>query len=90
METLVNCKTRQQYPDSELMISKRGCTTPNVVKNVEEKIEGNLDYLDGYDDLPEREQGKVRLALDQGHIADEDWTGVSLIPLSLFQGLRGC
>lgn len=61
------------------MVSQRGCVTPNVVNNIEEKIEGNLDYLDGYDELPETEQGKVRLALEQGHIADEDWTGVSVM-----------
>ena len=72
------------------MISKRGCVTPNVVKNIGEKIEGNLDYLDGYDELPESEQGKVRLALDQGHIADEDWNGVSVILVGLFHRSRRC
>lgn len=33
----------------------------------------DLDALDGYDELPEAEQAKVKKALEQGHIDDEDW-----------------
>ena len=53
-----------------------GCTTPNVIGHINEAIEGNLEFLDGYDELPENEQERVRKALDDGHVADEDWKGV--------------
>lgn len=33
--------------------------------------------IDGYDGLPEDAKDKVRRALGQGHIDDEDWKGVS-------------
>ena len=33
--------------------------------------------IDGYDGLPEDAKDKVRRALEQGHIDDEDWKGVS-------------
>lgn len=32
--------------------------------------------LDGYEELPEDLQEKVKLALENGHVADEDWKGV--------------
>lgn len=38
----------------------------------------DLDYLDGYEELPEDLQKKVRQALEQGHVDDEDWNGVHL------------
>lgn len=40
-------------------------------------IEGNLEYLDGYEDLTFDDQVKVQRALENGHIDDEDWKGVS-------------
>ena len=54
----------------------RGCVTPVQVGNLKETIEGNLDYLDGYEDLDEETQRKVVKALEDGHVADEDWKGV--------------
>lgn len=42
--------------------------------DVEEK---DYSVLEGYDDLPEEYQEKIRKALSQGHIDDEDWKGVS-------------
>ena len=41
-----------------------------------EKIDNNLEYLDGYDELPEDQQEQVRRAMEQGHVGDEDWNGV--------------
>lgn len=32
--------------------------------------------LDGYDELSSEQQQKVREAVEQGHVADEDWKGV--------------
>ncbi len=55
----------------------RGCITPRVIANLKNVIEDNLDLFDGYDELPEHEQEKMRRALEQGHVDDEDWKGVS-------------
>lgn len=35
-----------------------------------------MDLFDGYDGLPDDIQAKVKRALDQGHVDDEDWKGV--------------
>lgn len=35
------------------------------------------DMIDGFDVLPEEEQLKIMRAMDQGHVDDEDWKGVS-------------
>ncbi|MCJ1250970.1 hypothetical protein MMC30_008200 [Trapelia coarctata] len=50
-----------------------GCVTPRQIANLKKAIEGNLDYLDGYDDLNDDDKAKVRQALADGHVADEDW-----------------
>ncbi|KAF1999675.1 zf-PARP-domain-containing protein, partial [Amniculicola lignicola CBS 123094] len=52
-----------------------GCVTPAQVENIQTESEGNLDMIDGYDELPASEQKKVRAALAAGHVADEDWRG---------------
>lgn len=46
--------------------------------------DGKSDYslLDGYDELPEELQEKVRRALENGHVDDEDWKGVSFESLA--------
>jgi hypothetical protein len=54
----------------------RGCVTPKVISNVNELIQGDLEMLDGYEDLPAAEQERVERALKQGHVDDEDWKGV--------------
>lgn len=41
-----------------------------------ETTNGDLDYVDGYDEMPAEFQEKIKRALDQGHIDDEDWKGV--------------
>ena len=60
-----------------LKINGRGCVTPKQVENLKESIENNVDLFDGYDELPENIQEKMRRALEQGHVDDEDWKGVS-------------
>ena len=35
--------------------------------------------VDGYDELPAAEQEKVKFALANGHVPDEDWKGVSVV-----------
>lgn len=57
----------------------RGCVTPQVIQNVTEYIDGDMEMIDGFEDIPEADQDKVRRAIDQGHVDDEDWRGVSRI-----------
>ena len=52
--------------------------SPKQIDNIKESIEGDLDMFDGYDELPEDLQEKVRKALDDGHVDDDDWRGVLL------------
>jgi hypothetical protein len=59
---------------------RRGCVTPKQIENLLKEIEGNYDYLDGYDEIPTDFQDKVRTALEQGHVSDSDWKGVSVAP----------
>lgn len=61
----------------------RGCVTPVQIANMKAKIEDNLEYLDGYEELPEDLQEQVRRAMEQGHVDDEDWNGVSLTTVAL-------
>ncbi|ODM14874.1 hypothetical protein SI65_09626 [Aspergillus cristatus] len=60
-----------------------GCVTPKLIGNLNETIDeeggggDEKDYtaIDGYEDLPDELQEKVRGALEQGHVDDEDWKG---------------
>lgn len=36
-----------------------------------------MDLVDGYDELTSEFKKKVENALEQGHVDDEDWKGVS-------------
>lgn len=38
-----------------------------------------MDYVDGFEELPDELQDKVKRALEQGHVDDEDWNGVCSI-----------
>lgn len=62
---------------------RRGCVTPKQLANLNETIEGNFDYLDGYEEITPEMQGKVKVALEQGHVDDNDWKGVSTEDLFL-------
>jgi hypothetical protein len=62
----------------------RGCVTPKVLENVKNFLKGgdedatvNMDFLEGYDELPDEWKAKIDHALEEGHVADEDWRGVS-------------
>ena len=61
----------------------RGCVTPKQIVGVKSSIEDDLDLFDGFDELPGDLQEKVKTALADGHIADDDWTGVLLISSAL-------
>jgi len=64
----------------------RGCVTPVQIANLQSQVgpleDLDLDkdlpaILDGYDELSVEAQEKVKDALVHGHVADEDWKGVS-------------
>ncbi|KAL4907979.1 hypothetical protein BDW74DRAFT_148340 [Aspergillus multicolor] len=56
-----------------------GCVTPKIIGNVIDAIgEGDdqdFDLLDGYEDLPSDLQEKIKKAVKQGHVDEEDWKG---------------
>lgn len=56
----------------------RGCVTPKQIENLIEVSGGDTDMVDGYDELPAEFQEKVKFALENGHIPDEDCTHVSI------------
>ena len=58
--------------------------TPKQIANLKETIEDNLDLLDGYEDLDDESQDKVRKALADGHVDDSDWKGVGTAVMCLF------
>jgi hypothetical protein len=59
--------------------SCRGCVTPTVLNNWVTKAgaeDGDMDLIDGFDELPEECQERVRRSLKELHVDDEDWNGV--------------
>lgn len=57
--------------------SYRGCVTPKQMENLLDTCGGNTDMVDGYDELPVEYQEKIEYALENGHVHDDDWKGVS-------------
>lgn len=59
--------------------------TPKQILNLKDTIDGDFDQLDGFDEIPEDVQTKIKTAVENGHVDDDDWTGVStLIIVSSF------
>ena len=51
--------------------------TPQQIANVKKEIENDVDLLDGYEELGEQYlQNKIKQAVVEGHVGDEDWKGV--------------
>ncbi|KAL6301402.1 hypothetical protein BKA93DRAFT_901941 [Sparassis latifolia] len=48
-----------------------GCVTPKIIENMKKSFD-EADDLDGFDDLKDEDQEKVRKAWEEGHVADED------------------
>ena len=48
-----------------------GCVTPKIIENVKKTFE-DADGLDGFEDLKEEDQEKLKAAWEVGHVADED------------------
>lgn len=55
--------------------------TPKQFVNIREKLTVNdtlnVENLDGYDELSDDMKAKVKKAIEDGHVADDDWRGVS-------------
>lgn len=59
-----------------------GCVTPIQIANVQKDIDGldidddeDMMVLDGWEELPDWAKEKIKQALKDGHVADEDWKG---------------
>lgn len=62
---------------SLILTLDRGCVTPEVLHNWHEICGMDMDLVDGYDELPADFQEKVKRALEQKHVEDSDFNGVS-------------
>jgi hypothetical protein len=65
-----------------ILISSRGCFTPKQIANVKNDITGDSEdpdfsRLDGFDELNTDLQAKIRKAIEEGHVEDDEWKGVS-------------
>ncbi|KAK5169676.1 uncharacterized protein LTR77_005654 [Saxophila tyrrhenica] len=52
-----------------------GCVTPRIIHNWAEISDMDMEMIDGYEVLPPDCQEKVKRALEQGHVDDDDWKG---------------
>lgn len=59
--------------------------SPKIIHNIMEQVgedidlDEDIDVLDGADELESWAQDKIKKALRQGHVDDEDWKGVSCL-----------
>lgn len=44
-----------------------------------EMTDGDTDLVDGYDEVDADSQRKIKKALEDGHVADAEWKGVSYL-----------
>lgn len=51
--------------------------TPVQIAKWEDMTGGDTELIDGFDEITPEAQEKVLRALEQGHVDDEDWRGVS-------------
>ncbi|KAI9726178.1 MAG: hypothetical protein M1828_001851 [Chrysothrix sp. TS-e1954] len=68
--TLVEIKEHQSWQWKHW-----GCVTPLQLGNWKDMSSGDMDYVDGYDDLSADNQAKVKRCIEQGHVDDADWKG---------------
>jgi hypothetical protein len=55
----------------------RSCVTPKMIQNIQNDTDGDIDMLDGFDELDDEEwKVKIQTAVEQGHVDDADWGGV--------------
>lgn len=58
------------------LTERRGCVTPTVLHNWWETANEDLELVDGYEELPDDAKEKVKTALEECHVDDDDWNGV--------------
>lgn len=68
----------------------RGCVTPTVLHNWNEKTQGDFEMVDGFEELPTEAQEKVKRAFEQVHVDDDEWNGVRLSCHVPANGLLTC
>ena len=52
--------------------------TPLQLQNLSKSIDSAAE-IDGWDEIPVEYQDKIRDALKDGHVNDEDWNGVGIV-----------
>lgn len=66
------------------LIFNRGCVTPYQFEQWKDITGGDMDMVDGFDELPPDAQEMVQRCIEQGHVDDEDWKGVGEIQYAKF------
>ena len=46
------------------------------MENIQADVADDMEMVDGYDELGPEDQARVRTAISEGHIADEDCTSI--------------
>jgi hypothetical protein len=44
-------------------------------------VEPDFSRIDGFDEISEEVQEKIRKAIEEGHVEDDEWRGVSSLSL---------
>jgi len=47
--------------------------SPKQIENLQKESEGDMEYVDGFEDMTKEMQEKILRALEQGHVDDADW-----------------
>ena len=67
----------QVNDEHETKLALRGCVSPLNINTWKTETGGDMDNVDGYEELSAELQEKVARAIEQGHVDDEDWKWVS-------------
>jgi len=57
----------------------RGCVSPMNINTWKTDTGGDMDNVDGYDELEDELKEKVARAIEQGHVDDDDWNWVRFV-----------
>lgn len=49
-----------------------GCTTSKLISNMKERLDGDVEELDGFDELRDEDKDRLRRAFEEGKVADAD------------------
>lgn len=77
---ILHFRKNVRLPDSLLThLGDRGCVTPQILHNWKETCGMDMELVDGYEEIPDDAQKKVKRALEQEHVDDDEWNGVSVV-----------